>query len=190
MEDAKKYMGLSSKKFTILIIGGSQGADSINQHIINNYQKYIDNDIQIIWQTGKLFYTKAKHTTQNMTANGLVNVQGFIGDMAHAYSACDIIVSRAGAIAVSEICCVGKPTILVPSPYVAEDHQTQNAKALVEKSAAVLVNDHDTIDLLGKEVLRILSSIGLKEKLSDNLKQLAKPDATEQIVNEAIALMK
>ena len=171
-------------------MGGSLGARSINEGIFENLNLFAENEVQVIWQTGKLFYTKAKHTIQNMPANGLVNVQGFIGDMAHAYSACDIIVSRAGAIAVSEICCVGKPTILVPSPYVAEDHQTQNAKSLVEKSAAVFVKDHDTIDLLGKEVLRILSSIGLKEKLSDNLKQLAKPDATEQIVNEVIALMK
>lgn len=188
-EEGARCFGLDTNKKILLAMGGSLGARSINEGIGENLDLLLENQVQVIWQTGKLFYSQATQIVEQKGSGSQVNVQEFIGDMAHAYAACDVIVSRAGAIAVSEICCVGKPTILVPSPYVAEDHQTQNAKALVEKEAALLVKDLDTVELLGKEVLSILASDELSAQLGQNLQLLARPNATEEIVNEAIALM-
>ena len=188
-EEGASHFDLDPNQKTLLAMGGSLGARSINEGIRENLDLLLKNGIQVIWQTGKLYYSQAIQSIEERGIGSQVNVQEFIGNMAHAYAACDAIVSRAGAIAVSEICCVGKPTILVPSPYVAEDHQTQNANALVNKEAAILVKDQDTNELLGKEVLRIMDSEALRVNLSQNLKQLSRPNATEQIVNEAIALM-
>jgi UDP-N-acetylglucosamine--N-acetylmuramyl-(pentapeptide) pyrophosphoryl-undecaprenol N-acetylglucosamine transferase len=193
-EEGAARFGLDENKRTLLAMGGSLGARSINEGILENLSLLTNNEVQVIWQTGKAFYLQAMEAVRTMSGAGkvkeMVNVQEFIVDMAHAYSACDVIVSRAGAIAVSEICCAGKPTVLVPSPYVAEDHQTQNAKALVDKEAALLIKDCDTVEQLGQEAIRILASDELMKKLSQNIKLLAKPDATQQIVNEALALMK
>lgn len=177
-EEAKQYFGLKHSK-TLLVLGGSLGARTINQLVANQLDFFKKLDIQIIWQCGQLYYESYK------TYNELEHVQvhQFIKKMDLAYAAADFIISRSGASSVSELCIVGKPVVFIPSPNVAEDHQTNNAKAIVDKHAALLLNENE-LDNFTVVFETLIKDHGKQESLSLNIKQLALPTATEAIVNE------
>ncbi len=174
---------LDSNKKTILITGGSLGALNVNK-AIHSFLNSIPTDTQIIWQTGKNYYNSvAELNTEN------ASIHEFITNMSDAYAIADVIISRAGAGSISELCIVGKPVILVPSPNVTEDHQTKNALALVKKNAALLVKDVDANATLMKTAIDLLDNIALKNTLQQNIKLLAKPDAANEIVKEILKLI-
>ena len=177
------HFGFKSNVKTLLIVGGSLGARTINESIIQGIDKLAASGLQIIWQTGKGYYDayKARLTQHDLTH---IRVQDFVKEMDLAYAAADVVISRAGAIAVSEICIAGKPVILVPSPNVAEDHQTKNAQALVSKDAAVLVKDAEAAVKLVDTALSLMLDGQRCAALSANILKLARPDATSAIVNE------
>ncbi|MDA3883906.1 MAG: undecaprenyldiphospho-muramoylpentapeptide beta-N-acetylglucosaminyltransferase [Bacteroidales bacterium] len=180
-DDAVEYFSLDSKKKTILIIGGSLGARTLNQSISQNIHDLKTKNVEIIWQTGKLYYQQALTDAKNIDS---IHVYEFIKDMDLAFTAADIIISRAGAGTISELCVVGKPCILVPSPNVSEDHQTKNSQALVNKNAALMVHDAEAIHVLWKTTLDLLQNNTKMQELQTNIKTLAKPNAAKQIVNE------
>jgi UDP-N-acetylglucosamine--N-acetylmuramyl-(pentapeptide) pyrophosphoryl-undecaprenol N-acetylglucosamine transferase len=182
-DKALSHFGFDAGKRTILIIGGSLGARTINESILSGIDKLLDAKVQVIWQTGKIYYESYK--TQ-MAGRDLLNIriQDFVKEMDLAYAAADIVISRSGALAVSEICIAQKPVILVPSPNVAEDHQTKNAMALVDKHAAMMITDKDARALLVDEALKLLFDDQQAKKLSENIAKLGKPNATSDIVNE------
>ena len=188
-EKALAHFGLNSELKTVLVIGGSLGARTLNESFKKDIQKLVDANIQIIWQSGKLYYPKLKETTDHINSK-LIYLSDFIYEMDLAYAAADIVVSRAGAISISELCLVGKPTVLVPSPNVAEDHQTKNAMALVTKNAAVLVKDTDAQEVLVDQVLNLLNDKVKCLSLSDNIKELGIDDAPDRIYNEIEKLVK
>ena len=175
-------LGLDLNKKTLLVVGGSLGARTINQAIDAMIDKLNEEKIQVIWQTGK------NYVAINKPQFGFVSQ--FIDKMETVYSVADIIISRAGAIAITELCIVGKPVILIPSPNVAEDHQTKNALALVEKDAALLVKDVDATNTLWTAILKVLNDKTLADKLSASIKKLEKPEAARSIANEVIKLLK
>ncbi len=188
-EEAYKHFDLNPKLKTLLVIGGSLGARTINESIAGGLDELIRKKFQIIWQTGKYYNEKA---TKELTKyhNHNIQVHEFINRMDLAYSAADFIISRAGAGSISELCIIGKPTILVPSPNVAEDHQTKNAMALVEKEAAILVADNKAKENLISELFSLIKDENKQVNLSVNIGKLAKPDADESIVDEVIKLIK
>jgi len=188
-EKAFQHFGLDANKKTILIIGGSLGARTLNNSFKNNIQKIIDADVQVIWQCGKIYHEQLKKDVDQLRSK-LIYLSDFIYQMDLAYAAADIIVSRAGAISVSEVCLVGKPVILVPSPNVAEDHQTKNAMALVTKNAAVLVKDVDAENLLIDQSLNLLKDENRCKELSTNIKKLGIADAPDRILKEIEKLIK
>ena len=180
---AMTQFGLEHGKKTLLIIGGSLGAKTINESILGGIQKLIDAQVQVIWQTGKGYY--ADYQTQLSKYNlKKIKVFDFLKEMDLAYAAADVVISRSGALAVSELCIARKPSILVPSPNVAEDHQTKNAMALVNKQAAQLVTDKDARTTLVDEALKLLFDEQRAAMLSTNISKLAKPNATDEIVDE------
>jgi len=187
-EKALSHFGFDANKRTLLIIGGSLGARSINETIITGMEKLIDAEVQVIWQTGKGYYDNYKTKLANFDLRR-IRVQDFVREMDLAYAAADVIISRSGALAVSEICIAGKPVILVPSPNVAEDHQTKNAKALVDKGAAVLVLDKEAGEKLLEEAFTLLFDKHRAAKLTENITKLGKPEATSAIVNEIEKLL-
>lgn len=182
-DKAKIHFGFEAGHKTLLIIGGSLGARTINESIIGGIDKLIDAGIQVIWQTGKGYYEMYQARLAKYDKRK-IRVLNFLKEMDLAYAAADVVISRSGALAVSELCIANKPCILVPSPNVAEDHQTKNAMALVEKDAAVMVLDKDARAKLVDEALKLLFDEQRAKKLSDNIAKLAKPGATEDIVNE------
>ena len=167
---------------TVLIIGGSGGAKTINESTIACIEKMRDSDVQFIWQCGK-FYQKESEAYLEKNPNSNVRLMPFIGQMDLAYAAADVVVSRAGAISVSEICLVGKPAIFIPSPNVAEDHQTKNAKALVEHDAAILVKDVEAVDKLPDVLHELLINENQCKMLSVEIKKMGKPNAASEILN-------
>ena len=181
--EALNFFNLSENKKTILVVGGSQGALSINKGIHKNLDLIIKNDIQLIWQTGGFYYETALEAINKFDGKQIKVVE-FIDRMDYAYAAADILVSRAGAIAISEICAVEKPAIFVPLPTAAEDHQTKNAKALVEKEAAVLISNKDVNEKLGNEIINLINDDERQEKFGKNLSKLAIKDAADRIVDE------
>lgn len=185
---ALSHFGFDSNKRTLLIVGGSLGARTINESILKGVEKLIDAQVQVIWQTGKGYFDmyKARLTKYDLRR---IRVQDFVREMDLAYAAADVIVSRSGAIAVSEICIAKKPVILVPSPNVAEDHQTKNAKALVDKGAALMVPDREAGDKLIDEALKLLFDASRGDRLVANITTMARPDATIAIVNEIDKLL-
>ncbi len=187
--EACKHFGLNSDLKTLLVIGGSLGARTINESIAGSLDELIRKKFQIIWQTGK-YYNKKANRELSKYHNHNIQVHQFIDRMDLAYSTADFIISRAGAGSISELCIVAKPTILVPSPNVAEDHQTKNAMALVEKEAAILVRDSKAKDELVPELFSLIKDEENQVKLSVNISKLAKPDADEAIVDEIIKLIK
>jgi UDP-N-acetylglucosamine--N-acetylmuramyl-(pentapeptide) pyrophosphoryl-undecaprenol N-acetylglucosamine transferase len=188
-EEAYNYFGLNSNSPVILVIGGSLGARTINQSVLAGLGNIKQSDVQVIWQTGKYYYKDIK---ARMDADPVPNLRlmEFISRMDLAYAAADIVISRAGAGTISELCLVGKPSVLVPSPNVAEDHQTRNAMSLVEKDAAVLVKDSESVVNLIRLALELVVDKKRCEMLSRNIRKLATPNATEDIVGVISALIK
>ncbi|MFP5470078.1 MAG: undecaprenyldiphospho-muramoylpentapeptide beta-N-acetylglucosaminyltransferase [Bacteroidia bacterium] len=182
-----RYFNLDNNKQTILIIGGSLGARTINESILAYLKEYQKENVQVIWQTGKLFFEKAKEASKNFNN---IKVHEFISRMDLAYGVADMVISRAGALSISELCLVKKPCILVPSPNVSEDHQTKNAMSLVNKLAALLVKDVEAISNLGAKSIELLKNMELREQLSKNIAALGKPHAADDICNEVLKLIK
>jgi UDP-N-acetylglucosamine--N-acetylmuramyl-(pentapeptide) pyrophosphoryl-undecaprenol N-acetylglucosamine transferase len=182
-EEAFKHFGLDPNKKTILVIGGSLGARTLNESIKGQVQKLIEKDLQIIWQCGKIYLNNLKPIVEELNSDN-VFLSDFVYKMDLAYAAADLIISRAGAISVSEVCLVGKPVILVPSPNVSEDHQTKNAMALVNEDAAILVKDVEARERLVGEAISTLEDIGKCSTLSTNIKKLGIPDAADRILKE------
>lgn len=178
-KEAFEHFNLDPNKKTVLVIGGSLGARTINQVIHSGIGTFEEKDIQLVWQTGKYYYGKAQELN---SAN--VKVYDFISRMELAYAVADIVVSRAGALSIAELCITGKPCILVPSPNVAEDHQTKNAQALLEKKAALLVKDKDAKNVLMGDILALMNDEKRRQQLSESITALAKPNAAELIVDE------
>jgi UDP-N-acetylglucosamine--N-acetylmuramyl-(pentapeptide) pyrophosphoryl-undecaprenol N-acetylglucosamine transferase len=175
--------GFDGNKKTLLIIGGSLGARTINESILSGIEKFIDAQVQVIWQTGKVYYEEYKSQLSKYDLRK-IRVYDFLREMDLAYAAADVVISRSGAIAVSELCIARKPSILVPSPNVAEDHQTKNAMALVGRKAAELVSDKEASTRLVVEALGLLFDESRAELLRENIGKLAKPNATNEIVDE------
>ena len=184
-KNAFESFSLDENKFTLLVLGGSLGAKSINQLISSNLSFFQENEVQILWQCGKFYYDEYKEKQTEM-----VQVRPFIENMNDAYAVADVIISRAGASSVSELCVVGKPVIFVPSPNVAEDHQTKNAQAIVDEKAAILIKETELKDNFQKIFLEIFNDKEKRKILSENIKALAKPNATKQIVDEIIKNIK
>jgi len=187
-EAALKLFNLSAEKPVVLVIGGSQGALSINKSIHAQLDLFVENGIQLIWQTGKYYFNSAENAVKDFQAMGIRAV-AFIDRMDYAYSLANVIISRAGAIAISEICAVGKPAVFVPLPSAAEDHQTKNAQALVDKNAALMIKDHEANNLLVNSVIKLIQDKEKQIELSQNLVKLAKKDADEKIADEILALV-
>ena len=184
-EEGKAFFKLEKTKKTILVLGGSLGARKINQLVENNLDFFANQEVQVIWQCGKFYiddykkYDSLKH----------IQVRQFLNRMDLAYAAADIIISRAGASSVSELCIVGKPVIFIPSPNVAEDHQTKNAKSIAEQHAAILLRESE-LDTFPIVFETLLKDKGKQEHLSENIHELALPGATTAIVNEVEKLLK
>jgi len=174
--------GLSSDKKIILVIGGSLGARTINESIVKCLEAFAKNNIQLVWQTGKGFYATAKNAVVKYENKG-IKAFDFIQKMDHAYAVADLVISRAGASSISELCLVKKPCILIPSPNVAEDHQTKNAMALVTYNAAVLIKDSDAVEKLCDETLRLINDPNQCHKLSENIAGFAFRDSSHEIWN-------
>lgn len=183
--EALSFFNLKENKKTVLIIGGSLGARTINEAIEKNIELFTQNNFQLLWQTGKIYYDGIIERTKDKDLSD-VKIHQFIKEMNNAYSAADIIISRAGALSISELCIVGKPTILIPSPNVSEDHQTKNAMALVNKNAAVLVKDMEAKEKLGNVVLELAKDETKLSKLTTNIKTLAKTNAANEIAEIVI----
>ena len=187
VEEARKQFGLAPEKKTILLVGGSLGARTINESVLQNLDKIAKSDIQFIWQTGK--YYKASIAEQ-MKGKELPNlkIMDFISDMGAAYKAADLVISRAGASSISEFCLIGKPVILVPSPNVAEDHQTKNAMALVNKDAAIYVKDCEAPGILIDKAINTVTDIQKLNSLSENIKKLGLKNSADVIADEVVKL--
>lgn len=188
-DEAYAFYGMDSNKKTILIIGGSLGARTLNESVVHHIHLLNETGIQILWQCGKLYFDQLTEQLKNTDLHHVKMVQ-FITRMDLAYAMADVVISRAGAISVSELCLVKKPTILVPSPNVAEDHQTKNAMALVDQQAALLVKDNEAKDSLIPEALALLDDEQKCTKLAMNIGQLGKPNATADIVDELEKIIK
>ena len=195
---AYDYFRLERDKKTILVVGGSLGAKTINDSIARHIDKLLQTDCQIVWQTGKNYFAaiKAKISEQGIkfttdSANPLYTkrmfVSDFISQMDYAYNVADLVISRAGASSVSELCLLGKPAILVPSPNVAENHQYHNAMALVAKNAALLVEDAEAVDNLLLQALQIVADDSRLRELSANIRQLALPNSAQAIAEVILA---
>lgn len=187
-QEAVRSFGLDPDKKTVLILGGSLGARTINQCLMQNLDKVKNSGIQFIWQTGKIYIEEARSVVAQAGELPMLHVTDFISDMATAYSAADLIISRAGAGSISEFCLLGKPVILVPSPNVAEDHQTKNALALVNKNAALYVKDAEAKDLLIDKAIETVNHPELLKNLSRNISKLAFTDSANVIAKEVIKL--
>lgn len=186
-EDGKKFFGLDPHKTTILAIGGSLGARTINESVCSILPDIISKDYQIIWQTGKSYsYKSCNKFVPEKNKN--IFIQEFIYEMPQAYAAADVIISRAGAIAVSEIAAIAKPVIFIPSPNVTDDHQTKNAKVFANRNAALLVKDDEARETLGSILFNLIDDKNKRDEMCENLKQLAMPDAAKSIAKKIIEL--
>ena len=174
---------------TILSVGGSLGSRTLNNGWKENIEKVIEKDFQLIWQTGKLDYKSLNEDSKISNHQSQIQLKEFIADMALAYSAADVIVSRAGAIAISELAMAQKPVLLVPFPFAAEDHQTKNAMTLVDKNAARMVKDTEMSEKFWTTLMEICENEDLRKEMSENLKFFAKPSATEKIVAEIFKIV-
>lgn len=181
------FFGLDPKKKTLLIVGGSLGARSVNEFILAGYQRLADSPYQVIWQTGGFYFNEMKERSGDKAENILI--RDFVREMHFAYAVADVVISRAGALSIAELMLTGKPSILVPSPNVAEDHQTVNAKALVARDAAILVKDADGKDQLLDEAFALLEDENRKAELAKNIKNMSRPDAAKDIANEVVKLI-
>lgn len=187
-DEANEYFGLKNPGKVILIIGGSLGARSVNNAVLKNISLIAGSDAEVIWQTGSIYYKEIMDKMKDATPANL-HIHEFLTRMDLAYAAAGVIISRAGAGTISELCLVGKPAILVPSPNVAEDHQTKNAEALAGKEAAILIPDSEIDEKLLPEAIRLMNDAEKCKNLSANIKMLARPNATRHIVDEALKLL-
>jgi UDP-N-acetylglucosamine--N-acetylmuramyl-(pentapeptide) pyrophosphoryl-undecaprenol N-acetylglucosamine transferase len=193
-QEAISYFNLDANKKTLLILGGSLGARRVNQLIAKELDFLLATGVQVFWQCGKLYYEDYKKynskNAQPATRNSqLVTVVSFIDRMDLVYAAADFIISRAGASSVSELCLVGKPVIFIPSPNVAEDHQTKNARAIVDKNGAILIKESELDSDFEPIFSNLISDENLQKELSENIKKLAKPNATKDIVEQIVKLI-
>lgn len=187
-EKALQYFNLSTTKKTVFAFGGSLGAKSINETLASQFKTLIENDIQLIWQTGKNYFETAQQAVKGFEKN--IKVLPFIQEMNYAYAAADIIVSRAGASSITELCIVGKPVIFVPYPFASEDHQTHNAQTLVDNNAAQLITDNNAKNDLVPHIIQLLQQPKQIEVLSKNIHSYAITNADELIVNKLIEISK
>ena len=186
-EQAKQSLGLDQNKKTVLIFGGSLGARTINEAVLANADALLGmKDVNIIWQVGKIYFEEYKNC--RLSGQKDINIIPFIEDMDMAYSAADIVVCRAGALTISELAILGKAAVLIPSPNVAEDHQTVNAMSLVNKGAAVLIRDVEAKEKLVTEIESLLSDEVRKSGLESNIKYFARPEAAKQIAAEILKI--
>ncbi|MDG1698285.1 MAG: undecaprenyldiphospho-muramoylpentapeptide beta-N-acetylglucosaminyltransferase [Polaribacter sp.] len=185
IEEGKTFFSLDKNKKTILVLGGSLGARKINQLVESNLDFFKNQQVQVIWQCGKLYYEEYK----KYNTSDDIQVHQFLNRMDFAYAASDIIISRAGASSVSELCIVGKPVIFIPSPNVAEDHQTKNAKAIADQHGAILLSENE-LETFSIVFETLLKDRGKQEHMSENINELALPGATTDIVNEIEQLLK
>ena len=183
-KDALDFFGLNNEKKTLVVLGGSLGARAINNLIDKNIQFLVEKQVQVIWQTGKLYYEEFKKYDE---LEG-VQTHAFLNRMDLTYEAADVLISRAGASSISELCIVGKPVIFIPSPNVAEDHQTQNALSIVREDAALLLKESE-LEMFQTMFSELLNDEKLQLKLGKNIKELALPYATQDIVEEIEKLM-
>ena len=186
-EDAVRSLGFDPSKKTILLVGGSLGARTINESVLQHLDLIKESDIQFVWQTGKYYYESIQKQLEGQDIPNL-KVTDFITDMGAAYKAADLVISRAGASSISEFCLIGKPVILVPSPNVAEDHQTKNALALANKDAALYVKDAEAPATLLPLAIETVQDAQKLKSLSENVLKLALPDSANIIAREVIAL--
>lgn len=187
-EDAIKSFGLNPDKKTILIVGGSLGARTLNNCVMHSIDKIKSSDVQFIWQTGKFYIKEAKACSEAAGNPEMLHTTDFISNMNAAYTAADLVVSRAGAGSISEFCLLGKPVILVPSPNVAEDHQTKNAMALVDKEAAVYIKDSEAEEKLIDSAIKLVNDEPRLKTLSGNIKKLAFNNSANVIAEEVCKL--
>jgi len=183
-EEGLAAFGLDEQKKTILVVGGSLGALSINEAIAAGIDKLAAADVQLIWQTGKLFIDRAKEAVHGFGQRFVVS--DFIRKMEYAYAAADIVISRAGALASAELCIAGKPVIFVPYPFAAEDHQTSNALALVEHNAAMMVRDNEAASELMRKLETLLSNPSMQEIMAENIVRHGVKNADELIARKVI----
>jgi len=187
-EEAMKYFDLESKKKTLLIIGGSQGALSINRAVSGLLPRFSIPQLQVIWQTGTTYFETAISEVRKSNMDN-IKVHDFITRMDLAYSASDVVISRAGAIAIAELCAVKKPSVFIPFPHAAEDHQTKNAMALVEKEAAIMIEDSAAAEELGNIILDLINDPERCKLMSENIGKLAHKNAAEIIADEILDLI-
>lgn len=187
-DSAFDFFNLDKGKPTVLVIGGSLGARTINESIAVACEELNKQNIQVLWQTGKSYINIANETIRSKALNN-VQAHDFIYNMGYAYSVADVVVSRAGAISISELCSLKKPSILVPSPNVAEDHQTKNAMALVKEDAAIMIKDSEAKQRLGKVLLELLQNKEEQTVLANNIAKLSHTDAAKNIANIGLELV-
>jgi UDP-N-acetylglucosamine--N-acetylmuramyl-(pentapeptide) pyrophosphoryl-undecaprenol N-acetylglucosamine transferase len=187
-EEAHAYFGLAPDKKCLLVLGGSLGAGTINESILQALDPLLEVGLQIIWVTGPLYFEEIKAKLTQRQQN-IVKVYSFIEAIDLAYAMADIVVSRAGALAVAELCVAQKPVVFVPSPNVTADHQTQNVRPLVEKNAALMVRDNEAMQTLAQEVIDLLQNKDRQSALAQNIKHWARPQATAAVVKEIIRLV-
>ena len=185
-EEAIAYFKLDATKKTLLVLGGSLGSRRINQLIAKEIIAVSAQNIQVIWQCGKFYFEEYKHFNTNEN----IQVLSFIDRMDLVYAAADFVISRAGASSVSELCAVGKPVLFIPSPNVAEDHQTKNAQAIVDKKGAIMISEKELDTQFNTVFNNLISNENWQKELSENIKKLAKVNATHDIVDEIVKLLK
>jgi len=185
--EAYKFFDFDPSKKTLLIVGGSLGARSVNEFILAGYERLADSGYQVIWQTGGYYFEEMKSRIEKPADNILM--KDFVREMHYAYAVADVVISRAGALSIAELMLTGKPSVLVPSPNVAEDHQTINAKALVERDAAILVKDSEGKEKLLDTAFELMEDSDRRAELSKNIKAMSHPDAARDIANEIIKMI-
>lgn len=187
-EEAMQVFGLDAGKKTVLLIGGSLGARTLNESVLTNLQQIADSGVQFIWQTGAFYFKEIQERLKQSGQPENLFVTDFISGMENAYAVADLVISRAGASSISELCLLGKPVILVPSPNVAEDHQTKNALALVNKDAALYVKDAEATASLTDLAIRTVKDDGKLAELSENIRKMAFTDSADRIAEEVYQL--
>lgn len=187
-EEARKHFGLDPQRKTVLLIGGSLGARTVNESVIRHLDLIRESGVQFIWQTGKYYHAEILRQLKEQPEMPMLKVTDFISEMGIAYQAADLVISRAGASSISEFCLIGKPVILVPSPNVAEDHQTKNAMALVNRDAAIYVKDSEAPEVLLKQALEAVNNDGKLKVLSENILKLGLKNSADAIADEVIKL--
>ncbi len=188
-EEALRFFGFCAEKRTLLIVGGSLGARTINKSILDGVEKLRDANLQVIWQTGKYYFENIKKAVEGKELPGII-ITDFVQRMDYAYAAADLVISRAGASSISELCLLGKPSILVPSPNVAEDHQTKNAQALATVGAAQMISDADAPTKLVGQAIQLIQNDEMLASIGKSAKSLAQTDSADRIADEVLKLIK